>query len=234
MRAIIAVIRITFFAIWSVFCIFFSMLSSLLLLSKKPTVYLAKHLWSPVALFIMGAKLKVVGRENIKLGHPFVVMGNHCSYLDIPALFLAMPFHLHFIAKKELRRMPFLGWYMMLSDMIFIDRKNTAKAKESLADAVILVHKGKHVVIFPEGTASKNGKMAAFKKGGFFMAEDAEAHIVPTHIKGSYEIFPSANKLNMRRGVITVCIGKPISPEEYKKYNMDERVDYVKKIMQNL
>ena len=234
MRAIVAVIRITIFATWSVFCIFLSLFSSLLLLSKKPTIFFAKHLWSPVALFIMGAKLKVIGRENIQEKHSYVVMGNHCSYLDIPALFLAMPFHLHFIAKKELKRMPFLGWYLVLSDMILIDRKNTAKAKESLAEAVKLVNKGKHVVIFPEGTASKNGKMAPFKKGGFFMAEDAEAHIVPTHIKGSYEVFPSSKKLNMQRGTITVCIGKPISPEEYKKFEMDDRVDYVKQLMQNL
>jgi 1-acyl-sn-glycerol-3-phosphate acyltransferase len=176
----------------------------------------------------MGAKLKVIGRENIEAGHSYVVMGNHCSYLDIPALFIAMPFHIHFIAKKELRKMPFLGWYMMLSDMIFIDRKNTAKAKESLADAVKLVSKGKHVVIFPEGTASKNGAMNTFKKGGFFMAEDAEAYIIPTHIKGTFKIFPSSNKLNMRRGTITVCIGKPISPEEYTKFEMDKRVDFIK------
>ena len=213
MRAIVAVIRITIFATWSVFCIFLSLFSSLLLLSKKPTIFFAKHLWSPVALFIMGAKLKVIGRENIQEKHSYVVMGNHCSYLDIPALFLAMPFHLHFIAKKELKRMPFLGWYLVLSDMILIDRKNTAKAKESLAEAVKLVNKGKHVVIFPE---------------------DAEAHIVPTHIKGSYEVFPSSKKLNMQRGTITVCIGKPISPEEYKKFEMDDRVDYVKQLMQNL
>lgn len=234
MRAIISSIRIFFFAVWSVSCILFATLCCMVLFSKKPTVFLAKYLWSPVALFIMGARLRVEGIEKVPAHTSFVVMANHCSYLDIPALFKALPVYLYFVAKKELKRMPFLGWFMILADMIFIDRRNTASAKESLAGASDMIRKGKHIVIFPEGTASKTGQINEFKKGGFFMAQDAEAAILPIHITGTYHVWPSAAKLNMRRGKILVKIGDPITAEEYLKYDMDDRVKWLRKIITDL
>ncbi|MBI3133244.1 MAG: 1-acylglycerol-3-phosphate O-acyltransferase [Bacteroidetes bacterium] len=228
MRAVISVIRIFFFSAWSLFCILAAMLGCLLTISTKPTLFLAKHLWAPVALFIMGAKLEVKGVENIKPGISYVVMSNHCSYLDIPALLIAFPIYLYFIAKKELKRMPFLGWFIMLAGMIFIDRKNRAAAKASLAYAAKLIHDGKHVIIFPEGTASKNGEVSAFKKGGFHLAQDAEAHIIPVHVTGAYVVWPSSAKLNMQRGKIVVTIGAPVSPETYTKMEMDERIEFIR------
>ena len=228
MRTVIAVIRITIFTIWSLFSIFFALFFCLITLSKKPTVFFARFMWAPVALVIMGARIEVIGRENIKPDEPFVIMSNHCSYLDIPALMVAFPVYLYFIAKKELKRMPFLGWFIMLAGMIFIDRKNTNAAKASLAEAAKLVHNGKHVLIFPEGTASKTGEVQLFKKGGFHLAQGAEAQIVPVHIKGTYHIWPSASKLNMRRGKITVIIGKPIPPEVCNRIELDQRIEMVR------
>ncbi|MBK9193286.1 MAG: 1-acyl-sn-glycerol-3-phosphate acyltransferase [Crocinitomicaceae bacterium] len=191
-------------------------------------------MWSPVALFIMGGRLEIIGKEKIVEDKPCVVMSNHCSYLDIPALFIAMPFKLYFIAKKELKRMPFLGWFIALSGAIFIDRKNTAKAKESLAEAAKLIANGKNIVVFPEGTASKNGVIAEFKKGGFHLANDAGVNILPVKIEGTYHVWPSGNKLNVRRGIITVIIGDPILPEKFEKSQLDSKIDFVRNTILNL
>ena len=234
MRALISIIRITFFALWSLFCILFASLCCLLIFSNKPTLFFAKHLWSPVALLIMGGRLEIIGTEKIVAGKPYVVMSNHCSYLDIPALFIALPFTIYFVAKKELKRMPFLGWFMMLSGAIFIDRKNTAKAKESLADAAKLIAKGKNVMVFPEGTASKNGQIGEFKKGGFHLSNDANAYILPVRIEGTYHVWPSANKLNMRRGKITVIVGDPIEPEKFDKPQLESKIEFVRNTILNL
>jgi 1-acyl-sn-glycerol-3-phosphate acyltransferase len=228
MRAVISVIRIFIFAIWSLFSILFAAVFCLLTFSKTPTNFFAKYMWAPVALVIMGARLEVAGRENIRPELPYVVMSNHSSYLDIPAIMIAFPIYLYFIAKKELRRMPFLGWFMILAGMIFIDRKNTNAAKASLADAAKLIHAGKHVIIFPEGTASRTGEVNAFKKGGFHLAQESEAYIVPVHITGTYHVWPSSAKLNMRRGKIKVTIGKPIPPEVCNKIEMDKRIEMVR------
>jgi 1-acyl-sn-glycerol-3-phosphate acyltransferase len=234
MLVFFSIIRLIFFGIWSVFCILICFLFALLTFSKKPIEVFAYRLWAPTALFIMGARVKIHGGEQIRQDTPYVVMANHCSYLDIPCLYVAMPVTLHFVAKKELKKMPFLGWYLMLSGTILIDRKNTVSAKQSLAEAALKVKKGHHVAIFPEGTASKTGKMNAFKKGGFFLADDADATIVPIHVKGTYYVWPSADKLRIRRGKIEVVIGKPIPPEEYRKYEMDERVELVRSTIANL
>lgn len=182
----------------------------------------------------MGARLKIHHQELIKPNRPYVIMANHCSYLDIPALFIAFPGYTYFIAKKELRRMPFLGWFMILAGMIFIDRKNTLAAKESLAEAAKLIQNGKNVIIFPEGTASKNGKMGEFKKGGFHLAADANAYIAPIRIQGTYQIWPSASKLNMRRGTIDVYFGSPLSAEDYLSQDLESRIARVKTLIENL
>lgn len=194
MRVFFSIIQLIIFGSWALLCILMSFIGSLLLFSKKPTFYFAQKVWSPGAFFILGAKLKTTGKENIKPGVPYIVMSNHTSYLDIPAVLRSVPLRLHFIAKKELKTVPFLGWYLMLSDTILIDRKNPGKAKESLADAARLISNGRHVAIFPEGTTSKTGQLNSLKKGGFHLAEDSKAYIIPVHIKGTYAIWPSANK----------------------------------------
>lgn len=234
MKVVVSIIRIFFFSLWSVFCILLSMLICLLTLSKSPTLYFAKNLWAPIALPLMGAKLNVTGVENLKSVNTYIVMSNHCSYLDIPALLIAFPVYLYFIAKKELRRMPFLGLFLRLSGMIFIDRKNTAAAKESLAAAALLVQKGKHVLVFPEGTTSKTGEVNSFKKGGFHLAQDAQVPIIPVLVTGTYQIWPSAAKLKMKRGTITVKIGKPILPEDYNKFELNQRIEFVRQTIINL
>ena len=234
MIRIITVIRLIVFGAWSVFCILVSFLFSVLIFSKKPIEVFAYRLWARPALFLLGTRVKTVGKQQIQKGVPYVVMANHCSYLDIPSLYVSLPVTLHFVAKKELKRMPFLGWYLQLSGTVLIDRKNTAAAKESLAEAAKKVKKGHHVVIFPEGTASKTGEMNAFKKGGFFLAEEAGATIVPVHIKGTYNVWPSADKLKIKPGVVEVIIGKPIPPEEYMQLKMEQRVDHVRSIIKHL
>lgn len=228
MRIFFSIIQLIIFGTWALLCILMSFVGSLLLFSKKPTFYFAQKVWSPGAFLILGAKLKTTGKENIKPGLPYIVMSNHTSYLDIPAILKSVPLRLHFIAKKELKIVPFLGWYLMLSDTILIDRKNPAKAKESLAEAARLINKGRHVAIFPEGTTSKTGQLNSLKKGGFHLAEDSKAYIIPVHIKGTYPIWPSANKLKIQSGLVEVVIGKPIAPEELNTLPMDQRTELVR------
>jgi 1-acyl-sn-glycerol-3-phosphate acyltransferase len=228
MRIFFTIILLIIFGAWAVICIVLSLITSLLFFSKEPTFYFAQKIWTPGALFLMGAKLKITGAENIIPNHPYIVMSNHTSYLDIPALLKSVPLRLHFIAKKELRVIPFLGWYLMLSDTILIDRKNTTKAKESLSQAAQLINRGRHVAMYPEGTTSKTGKLNSLKKGGFYLAEDAKAYIIPVHIKGTYDIWPSANKLKIKPGPVEVVIGKPISPDELNELPMDQRTELVR------
>ncbi len=168
---------------------------------------MARTMWAPFVLWSCGIKLVVKGLENIDPAQPYVLVSNHQSYLDIPVLFRAVTINLYFVAKKELKKIPFLGWYMMATGMIFIDRSNRAKSIASLQRAAKLIQKGKSVIMFPEGTRSKDGYLAEFKKGPFMLARQADVHVLPVGISE-----PDGHwKINsLKRITIEVNVGKPV------------------------
>ncbi|NOQ72983.1 MAG: 1-acylglycerol-3-phosphate O-acyltransferase [Crocinitomix sp.] len=182
---------------------------------------MARTIWAPGILFLLSSKVVVSGVENIVKGKPYVLMSNHLSYLDIPSLFKVLPNNLHFVAKKSLKKIPFLGWYMRATGMIFIDRGNHSEAQKSLTEAADLINKGKTVLIFPEGTVSPDGEVKRFKKGGFNLALQSGVEILPISIKGTNTIWPIDSNTKFKKGIITVNIGVPLSLEgsDYNQLN---------------
>ena len=190
-------------------------------------------MWAPVFLFIMGCRLKIEGLDNIEKDKHYVIMANHCSYLDIAILFKVMPFNIHFIGKKELKKVPFLGWYMAISGMIFIDRSNPIKARKSIDDAVRLVKKGFNVVIFPEGTTSETGEIAAFKKGGFVMARESKSPILPVRIFDSNIVWPT-NPYKLKPHKVVVKIGESLEHSDYAHKNIRENMVDIREVIVSL
>ena len=182
-------------------------------------------------LFLLGARVKVIGKENIQKGQRYLVMANHTSYADIPALFRGLPLYLRFIGKDELRKVPFLGFYMKISGMIFIDRSNPRKGRSSIINAADIAKSGKNVVIFPEGTTIEGDTIEPFKRGLQLLANEAESTILPVRIRGTHKVWPSNSNLKIRGGKITVTIGKPIPFERYKDKKTTE---FLKEMHQEL
>lgn len=207
--------RIVLMVLWSILCISTSLVVLLVTFSRKMPLVMARTIWSPGILFLASAKTKVTGLENIEPGKTYIIFANHSSYLDIPTLFRVMPLNLHFIAKKELKKVPFLGWYMMATGMIFINRGNNKEASQSLKDAATLIREGKTVLIFPEGTVSDDGKIKRFKKGGFNIALEAGVEILPVSLKGANEVWPSDSNFSFKKGTVNINVGKSISLENY-------------------
>ena len=140
----------------------------LITFNQRIPVKMARTMFAPGILWACGIKLQIMGLENLKEDESYVFIANHQSYLDIPVLFRAITHGLHFVAKKEIKLVPFIGWYMMATGMIFIDRSNRVKAVASLDKAGKLIKNGKDVLLFPEGTRSKTGQIGEFKKGPFY------------------------------------------------------------------
>jgi 1-acyl-sn-glycerol-3-phosphate acyltransferase len=201
--------------LWTILCISTSLVVLLVTFSRKMPLVMARTIWSPGILFIASAKIEVTGLENIENSKTYIVAANHSSYLDIPIAFNALPLNLHFIAKKELKKVPFLGWYMMATDMIFINRGNNKEASQSLKDAAKLIQDGKTVLIFPEGTVSEDGHIKRFKKGGFHLALEAGVEVLPMSIKGADEVWPTNSNTKFKKGTVKVNIGRPINIENY-------------------
>jgi 1-acyl-sn-glycerol-3-phosphate acyltransferase len=129
--------------------------------------------------------------------------------MDTQSIYMNYPKNLHFIAKKELKYTPVVGWVIAALGMIFIDRKNSEKAKQSLAKAAELIRNGKNVISFPEGTRTKDGEMRRFKRGLFSIALEAGVDVVPVAVSGAREVMPSGS-FKMRPGPIHIAYGQPM------------------------
>jgi 1-acyl-sn-glycerol-3-phosphate acyltransferase len=136
-------------------------------------------------------------------------MANHASTIDIWALFLAIPRRVRMIAKKQLARIPLFGWVMWAGRFIFIDRQNAMAARRSIDDAGRRIRGGDSVLIFPEGTRTRDGELGPFKKGGFHLAMEAGVPIVPIALRGTRALMPRGS-LRVKSGEVFVTIGTPI------------------------
>jgi 1-acyl-sn-glycerol-3-phosphate acyltransferase len=136
-------------------------------------------------------------------------MPNHASMVDIWAMFVAVPVPFRFIAKKQLGAIPLFGWAMRAGRFIFIDRQNAVAARRSIQEAARRIGGGQSVVIFPEGTRTRDGSLGAFKKGGFHLAMDSGVEIVPVAIHGTREVMPRGAAL-LRAGRVKLELGEPI------------------------
>ena len=178
--------------------------------------------WSRLILAAAGARTRFEGLPHIPVG-PCLFAANHQSLLDIPALFLMLPDGARFLAKESLFRIPFLGWAMTASGCIPIDRSNRARAVRSLREAAARVRAGRSVVFFPEGTRSKSGRLAPFKKGGFHLAREAAVPVVPVAISGSHRILASGS-LRVRPGPVRVLVAAPLDPRSLDVEALSETV----------
>ncbi len=154
-------------------------------------------------------KVKVRGKENIDENERYVFMSNHVSYFDIPAVVAALPHPLRWVYKKELGKIPFFGWALRTMGQIMVDRANRYRAVESLQKALSRLGRRSSIMICPEGTRSRTGRLLPFKKGGFYTAVQSGYPIVPVAIRGSRDIMRKGS-LVIHPGTVEVIIGKPI------------------------
>ncbi len=179
-------------------------------------------------LFVSGIKVEVRGLSNIELNKSYVYMPNHQSLYDIPVLLGRLPIQFRWLAKAELFKIPVFGRAMKGAGYISIDRKNRHSAIGSLNKAAnSMKSKGVSVVIFPEGTRSLDGKIASFKKGGFYLASDSEVPIVPVIIKGTKEIV-SKKSFFIKPGKVILEILEPVKTDGYS--SKDKKVELLNKV----
>ncbi len=176
-------------------------------------IWLGRKIWGPLGLWLAGAKLDV-RRAPAPPEGPVIFACNHESALDIWVMFSIVPRSFRFIAKQELFRLPVFGWYMRLGGHIPVDRSNHQRAVASLAKAGDTVRAGTSIVVFPEGTRSRDGHVQPFKKGSFVVAKQAGVPIIPIAISGSGAVTPS-HRIAVYPGPIRVAAGDPVDPSAF-------------------
>lgn len=156
--------------------------------------------------------LRIEGREHLTPGESFVIMSNHQSHLDVPTLYHALSPAMRMVAKKELFRIPIFGPAMRQAGFIEVNRQDRAQAVASLQSGHALLREGLHLWIAPEGTRSTSGELLPFKKGGFVLALDAGARILPVGLHGTRDVLP-VHALRTRLGrPVGLVVGAPIDP----------------------
>jgi 1-acyl-sn-glycerol-3-phosphate acyltransferase len=179
--------------------------------------YVISRIWTWMILTVAGVSLKVNGLNHIDPKRQYIFIANHQSNIDIPVLIQSLPgFQLRWIAKRELLRIPLFGWAMWAAKHITVNRSNRAEGMAILKKAQQRMRGGISLVIFPEGTRSMNGRPLPFKRGGLLLALKTQAAIVPVTINGSGKILAKGD-WRIRRGIIEVTVGEPISVENYRR-----------------
>jgi 1-acyl-sn-glycerol-3-phosphate acyltransferase len=147
--------------------------------------------------------------------HNYIVMCNHASLYDIPLSFMAVEGTLRMVAKKELSRIPWFGYVLKKTEFIFIDRDNRAQAVKDLKKASELMQSGVIMWMAPEGTRSPDGHLLPLKKGGFMMALQTGATIIPLGIRGANHIVEHKTFKIKRHQKVELHIGRPIEASQY-------------------
>jgi len=170
---------------------------------RKPLFWIGKGgIW--MATKILGIKMEVSGREHVEARKPYVFMSNHISFLDGPLLFWLIPQQVRVIMKKENLRIPVIGLAMRHIDFVPVDRKGLKAGKRSIDRAIHLIKNKKYsFLIFPEGTRSRDGKLQAFRRGGYFLAIHSQVPIIPISISGSFGLMPRGSFF-VRRGTVKI------------------------------
>jgi len=180
-----------------------------ILSSHKPEFYDVARNWGKKMVKIASIQLDIHGIENIKSDENYIFVANHSSLFDIPILQATIPNPFRIMYKKELEKVPFFGLVLKKSPYIVIDRDESKNAMESLNQAIAAIKTGTSVLIYPEGTRSKDGKLQEFKRGAFFMASRAAKPIIPVTIIGTSKILPKGS-LEFNEGVIKIIFNPPI------------------------
>ncbi|MCC7536962.1 MAG: 1-acyl-sn-glycerol-3-phosphate acyltransferase [Deltaproteobacteria bacterium] len=161
---------------------------------------------------IEGARitLSVEGTENVQPGVAYVMMSNHASHYDVPILYASLPGSIRMVAKRELFRVPLFGRAMRAAGTIEVDRQDHKQAVASLRTGLDALARGVSIWIAPEGTRSKKGTLGPLKKGGFMLALESGAPILPIRLEGTNPILPPGS-LRTRTGQrVHVVVGRPI------------------------
>ena len=218
-------------------CAAYGLLASLFLTltpyGHRSTQWLAGRAFSTLMRLTTGISFEVVSGGEHLTARPAIFIANHQTELDVCMLGTVFPPWCSVTAKKSLRLVPFLGWFMTLSGTVFIDRGNSGSARKAFDEAVGTIRgERQSVFIFPEGTRSnaQGPKLAAFKKGAFHLAVQSQTPVVPV-VVGCYAGVLSAREKRFRGGRIPVRILPPVETRGLGKEDVDELCRSTREVM---
>jgi 1-acyl-sn-glycerol-3-phosphate acyltransferase len=189
--------------------------------------------WSWMIMKTIFSPVKVTGIDKIDATKPHVYAVNHASALDIPILYVNLPFQFRIAFKKELLSYPIVGWHLKRSGQICVDQQNPAGSIGSIRSALKSLKAGTPLVIYPEGGRTPDGQIKPFLPGAFFLAIKAHVDIVPVALVGTYELLPM-NTYHIKCRPLEMRAGEPISTAGLTGHDMQALSARVQKAVEDL
>jgi 1-acyl-sn-glycerol-3-phosphate acyltransferase len=192
--------------------------------------FLAYGTWMMrVGRSILGIDIETAGRGRLDRGTPYIFMANHQSFLDAPLLMTVLDRPARVIVKRFVFRIPVLGLGMRFAGYVPLDKEGAGAGRRSIARAARLIkERGYSFLIFPEGTRSWDGRALPLRRGGFFLALETGASIVPVSIRGTHGLMPRGKKL-IRKGTVKIIFHEPVAVAGYSPQTMPELMERVRR-----
>lgn len=201
-----------------------------LITRSERLVQLHGRAWGRFLLWLMGTPVTIAGLYNIPRDHHVILMSNHQSWCDIFAYAGYIPIPFKWIAKRELFRIPLVGLAMKAAGYIPIDRQNRESAFETIEGTSNQL-KQESILIFPEGTRTRTGKLGRFKHGIVYLALQSQAPIITMMIQNSFDRMPPG-RIGVSPGTIHIDITPEIQTKGLDKTQLIELIDTIRSDMQ--
>jgi len=196
----------------------------------RRSYFLMAHAWAKLVIFLSGLRIEWEGLEKVPSG-PCVFMANHQSYFDAISIGAYLPRPPRFVAKRVLTLIPIFGQLLIATGHVIIDRGNPRQAFGALDRGAEKIRKGISILVFPEGTRSRDHRLGPFKKGGFVLALKAGAPIVPVSVTGTRSMMPKGKFSFKRPKLVRVKIGEPIASSQFDPAGKEKLISEVRKAM---
>lgn len=228
-----------FFIVKSAIYIFFTMLlkPKFERIKKKSReesekfIYNHAKKWARFTMKASNLNVKVVGKENL-LDEACLYVANHQSIMDIPLVIDCIDRPLGAVAKKELEKVPVIAYWAKNIRCVFLDRENPREGIKAILEAIENLKDGHSMLIFPEGTRSRDGKLNDFKKGSLKLATRANVPVIPITIDGTYKVLEGSKRAEKGDLDCKIVIHKPIYPNELSKEEQGDLAQICKEVVE--
>lgn len=177
--------------------------------------------WAWLTIRILLLPVNVEGREHLDKKQSYVFVSNHQGAFDIFLIYGFLGRNFKWMMKYQLRKMPFIGMACQAAHHIFVDKRGTAKIKQTYLEARQTLKDGMSLVVFPEGARTFTGHMGDFKRGAYMLASDLQLPVVPLTINGSFQVMPRMRDMKwVQWHPLTLTIHEPIPPKEQSPENI--------------
>jgi len=189
--------------------------------------------WSWLIMKTIFSPVKVSGLDKIDTSKPLVYAVNHASALDIPVLYVNLPFQFRILFKSELLSYPVIGWHLKRSGQVCINQQNPSASVGQIKSALRSLKHGMPLVIFPEGGRTPDGEVKPFLPGALFLAIRAKVDIVPVALVGTFDLLPM-NTYHIKSRPLELRVGEPISTAGYETHDVEAVSQKVKEAVERL